>query len=193
MIYEFVLCCVLFCFLRDDMEVLDEPPYATFLRATGVDRPYKEELLSKMESDGHKVVKDIIYGPGEKKYRFWKHMVKQRVTGLPDDLLKKAKHIILIQNPLDIMQSFGKFVRPSVKELGLTDLLAVYGELCELGKTPVIIDAADLRQDPEATLHGLCEDLDIPFQAAMMGSWSQTNRWLLGTMVVRKCTQIYGL
>ncbi|KAJ0080006.1 hypothetical protein Patl1_22766 [Pistacia atlantica] len=98
-----------------------------------VDRPYKEELLSKMESDGHKVVKDIIYGPGEKKYRFCKHMVKQRVTGLPDDLLKKAKQIILIQNPLDIMQSFGKFVRPSVKELGLTDLLAVW----EAGPKPI--------------------------------------------------------
>lgn len=30
------------------MEVLDEPLYATFLRVTGVDRPYKKELLSKM-------------------------------------------------------------------------------------------------------------------------------------------------
>lgn len=42
-----------FCFLyvwlqRDDMEVLDEPLYANFLRATGVDRPYRQELLSKM-------------------------------------------------------------------------------------------------------------------------------------------------
>ncbi|CAK9167487.1 unnamed protein product, partial [Ilex paraguariensis] len=33
---------------RDDIEVLDEPLYANFLRATGVDRPYREELLSKM-------------------------------------------------------------------------------------------------------------------------------------------------
>jgi aminoglycoside N3'-acetyltransferase len=30
------------------MEVLDEPLYANFLRATGVDRPYRQELLSKM-------------------------------------------------------------------------------------------------------------------------------------------------
>ncbi|BAH92157.1 Os03g0359100 [Oryza sativa Japonica Group] len=33
---------------RDDMEVLDEPLYANFLRVTGVDRPYREELLSNM-------------------------------------------------------------------------------------------------------------------------------------------------
>lgn len=35
-------------FQRDDMEVLDEPLYANFLQVTGVDRPYREELLSKM-------------------------------------------------------------------------------------------------------------------------------------------------
>jgi len=34
------------------MEVLDEPLYANFLRATGVDRPYRQELLSKMERFG---------------------------------------------------------------------------------------------------------------------------------------------
>ena len=41
---------VLLCALlkRDDMEVLDEPLYAFFLRTTGIGRPYKEELLSEM-------------------------------------------------------------------------------------------------------------------------------------------------
>ncbi|GMP60601.1 hypothetical protein CsSME_00023392 [Camellia sinensis var. sinensis] len=57
---------------RDDIEVLDEPLYANFLHVTGVGRPYREEVLSKMESDGNKVVKDIIFGPGENKYRFCK-------------------------------------------------------------------------------------------------------------------------
>ena len=35
---------------RDDIEVLDEPLYAAVLKSTGVDRPYKDELLSKMVS-----------------------------------------------------------------------------------------------------------------------------------------------
>lgn len=39
---------VLSCPQRDDVEVLDEPLYANFLRVTGYDRPYREELLSKM-------------------------------------------------------------------------------------------------------------------------------------------------
>ncbi|KAH9688677.1 Branched-chain-amino-acid aminotransferase-like protein 1 [Citrus sinensis] len=151
-----------------DMEVLDEPLYPSFLRVTGFDRPYREEILSKIESDGNKVVNEVIFGPGGKKYRYCKHMAKQRLPGLPDDLMKKGKHIILIRNPLDILPSFDKVVPPSFKELGLADLVTIYSELCELGKSPVIVDAADLQQDPEATLRSLCEDLDIPFQATML-------------------------
>ncbi|XP_072997548.1 branched-chain-amino-acid aminotransferase-like protein 2 [Typha latifolia] len=57
---------------RDDTEVLDEPLYTNFLQVTGVERPYLDELLSKMDPDGNKVVKEVIFGPGEKKYRYGK-------------------------------------------------------------------------------------------------------------------------
>ncbi|CAA2988324.1 branched-chain-amino-acid aminotransferase 1 [Olea europaea subsp. europaea] len=153
---------------RDDMEVLDEPLYANFLRVTGVERPYREELLSKMDSDGNKVVKEIIFGPGQKKYRYCKHIAKQRLPGLTDELLKKGKHFILIRNPLNILPSFEKVVAPSFLELGLASLVSVYSELCELGKPPHIIDATALQENPEAALRGLCEDLNIPFQASML-------------------------
>ncbi|KAG5549264.1 hypothetical protein RHGRI_014576 [Rhododendron griersonianum] len=153
---------------RDDIEVLDEPLYANFLRVTGVERPYRDELLSTMEADGNKVVKDVIFGPGVKKYRFCKHISKQRVPGLSDELMKRGKHFILIRNPLEVLLSFDKVVQPSFLELGLADLVAIYNELCDLGKPPPIIDVAELREDPEATLRWLCQDLDIPFQAAML-------------------------
>ncbi|RDX74100.1 Branched-chain-amino-acid aminotransferase-like protein 2, partial [Mucuna pruriens] len=134
---------------RDDVEVLDEPLYANFLRVTGVERPYRDELLSKMESDGNKVVKDIIYCPGNSKYRFCKHMSKQKVLGLTEDLMKKGKHFILIRNPLDILPSFDEVVPPSFFELGLAELVCIYNELCELGKPPPVVDAAELQEDPE--------------------------------------------
>lgn len=153
---------------RSDMEVLDEPLYANFVRVTGLDRPYRQELLSKMDSDGNKVVKDVIFGPGRKKYRFCKHIAKQRLCGLPNDLMKKGKHFILIRNPLDILPSFDKVVPPSFFELGLAELVSIYNDLRELGRPPPVIDSEDLRRDPEATLRGLCDDLDIPFQDAML-------------------------
>lgn len=155
---------------RDDIDVLDEPLYSHFLRVSGFDRPYRDQLLSNMESDGNKVVKDVIYGSGNKKYRFCKHISKQRVLGLPEDLVKKGKHFILIRNPLDILPSFDKVVPPSFFELGLAELVSIYNELCENGKRPPVIDAAELQKDPEGTLRGLCDDLEIPFQPAML-SW----------------------
>lgn len=155
---------------RDDINVLDEPLYSHFLRVSGFDRPYRDEVLSNMESDGNKVVNDVIYGSGNKKYRFCKHISKQRVLGLPEDLVKKGKHFILIRNPLDILPSFDKVVPPSFFELGLAELVSIYNELCENGKRPPVIDAAELQKDPEATLRGLCDDLEIPFQPAML-SW----------------------
>lgn len=153
---------------RNDIEVLDEPLYANFLRVTGVDRPYKEELRSEMENDGNKVVKEVIFGAGVKKYRYCKHIAKQRVPGLTNELMKRGKHFILIRNPLDILPSFEKVVPPSFLELGLAELVSVYSELSESGRPPPVIDAADLRENPEPTLRGLCEDLDIPFQDSML-------------------------
>ncbi|CAJ2628974.1 unnamed protein product [Trifolium pratense] len=142
---------------RNDVEVLDEPLYAHFLRVSGFDRPYRDQILSNMESDGNKVVNDIIYRPGNNKYRFCKHISKQRVLGLPEDLIKKGKHFIFIRNPLDIL-------------LGLLELVQIYNELCDIGKPPPVIDAEELQKDPEATLRGLCNDLEIPFQPSML-SW----------------------
>ncbi|XP_065854646.1 branched-chain-amino-acid aminotransferase-like protein 1 [Euphorbia lathyris] len=157
---------------RNDTEVLDEPLYANYLKVTGVDRPYDDEVLSKLEleSDGSKVVREVIYGPGEKKYRFCKNISKQRLPGLPSDLMKKGKHFILIRNPLDILPSFEKVVPPSFLELGFAELVSIYSDLSKLGKPPAVIDSADLEQDAEGTLRGLCEDLDIPFDEKML-SW----------------------
>lgn len=153
---------------RDDTEVLDEPLYANFLKVTGVQRPYRDELLAKMDSDGNKVINEVIFGPGKKKYRFCKHIAKQHLPNLTNELMKKGKHFILIRNPLNVLPSFGKVAPPSFLELGLSDLVSIYNELCELGNPPPIIDSEDLLRDPEAVLRGLCEDLGIPFQISML-------------------------
>ena len=48
---------------RDDTTVVDEPLYAHHVTATGVDRPYKAQLLAEQQSDGNAVVRDVIMGP----------------------------------------------------------------------------------------------------------------------------------
>ncbi|KAF3485318.1 hypothetical protein F2Q69_00056172 [Brassica cretica] len=64
--------------------------------------------------------------------------------------------------------SFEKVHPLSFAELGLGELVSIYSDLCQMGKPPAIVDADELQQDPEATLRGLCNDLEIPFQASML-------------------------
>ncbi|XP_062211337.1 branched-chain-amino-acid aminotransferase-like protein 1 isoform X2 [Phragmites australis] len=128
------------------------------------------------DPDGNKVVKEVIFGPGEKRYRYCKHISKQRLPNLSNDLMKKGKHFILIRNPLNILPSFDKVVPPSFLELGIGELVSIYSELCQLGSPPPVIDADDLQRNPEAVLSGLCEDLGIPFQPQML-------KWAAGPKV----------
>ncbi|XP_039136592.1 branched-chain-amino-acid aminotransferase-like protein 2 [Dioscorea cayenensis subsp. rotundata] len=121
-----------------------------------------------MESDGNTIIKEVIYGPGKKKYRYSKSMAAQRLPNLTKDLMKKGKHFMLIRNPLYILTSLNKVMPPSFLELGWAELVSIYCEQCELGNPPPVIDAEDLRQNPEAVLNDLCHDLGIPFQKSML-------------------------
>eukprot|EP00249_Psilotum_nudum_P011512 c23217_g1_i1 orf=332-2188(-) len=153
---------------RDDTEVLDEPLYAHFLRVTGAQRPYREQLLAQMESDGNKVVRDVIFGPGKKRFRYCKHIAKQRTPCLTDEILKRGKHVILIRNPIDSLPSFDDKIPASFYEVDLGHLVEIYSELNRLSHPPPVIDAADLQSNPEGILRSLCASLQIPFQTSML-------------------------
>lgn len=160
---------------RDDTEVLDEPLYAHYLRVTGASRPYREELLSTMESDGDKVVHDVILAPGKKKFRYCKHIAKQRTSCLTSQLMTTGKHFILIRNPLNSLPSFDDVIPASEYESDLVSLATIYHELRRLGHPPPVIDADDLQIDPEGILRSLCASLDIPFHMSML-SWDAGGR-----------------
>ncbi|KAJ4846729.1 hypothetical protein Tsubulata_043096 [Turnera subulata] len=64
--------------------------------------------------------------------------------------------------------SLGRIQPPTFDYLGLAELVSIYNDLCHLGRPQPVIDAADLQQDPEGTLRGLCEELEIPFDSAML-------------------------
>ncbi|KAI5076383.1 hypothetical protein GOP47_0008448 [Adiantum capillus-veneris] len=158
---------------REDTEVLDEPLYAHYLCVSGAQRPYREELLAKMESDGNKVFQDVIMGPCDKKYRYCKHMAKQRTNQLTGHIMETGKHVILIRNPLYSLPSFNSVIPASSDELDLGELVSIYNELKRKGHTPAIIDADDLQGNPESVLRSLCTSLGMPFQTSML-------RWDVG-------------
>lgn len=57
---------------------------------------------------------------------------------------------------LSLQPSFDKVVPPSFLELGLAELVSIYGELSDLGRAPPVIDSADLQQNPEVVNCNYC-------------------------------------
>ena len=49
------------------LQVVDEPLYAAYLRLTGAERPYREQVLASQDNDGARVVAGLLLGPRQKK------------------------------------------------------------------------------------------------------------------------------
>src|SRR5436309_16065854 len=62
---------------RPDTAVIDEPFYAAYLRATGIDHPLRAETLAAHEDDWRKIV-GILTGPapGGRAIFYQKHMTQ---------------------------------------------------------------------------------------------------------------------
>eukprot|EP00246_Nothoceros_aenigmaticus_P008276 TRINITY_DN2283_c0_g2_i1.p1 TRINITY_DN2283_c0_g2~~TRINITY_DN2283_c0_g2_i1.p1 ORF type:complete len:187 (+),score=13.68 TRINITY_DN2283_c0_g2_i1:629-1189(+) len=135
---------------RDDTEVVDEPFYANYLRVSGAQRPYREQLLASMDSNGDKVHEEVIRGPCKKRYRYCKHMAKQRTPDIPKDILQ-GMQVLLIRDPAESLPSFDEVIPVSFRELELGQLLAIFIELRELGRQPPVVDATLLQRNPEVS------------------------------------------
>ncbi len=59
---------------RPDAVVFDEPLYAHYLRITNADHPGKDEIIKSQESDGEKVIEQIVDSSYEKPVVFFKQM-----------------------------------------------------------------------------------------------------------------------
>jgi hypothetical protein len=64
---------------RSDTRVIDEPLYAHYLRVSGADHPGREDVLGSMDSDGSRVVDDVILGACDRPVLFMKQMAHHLV------------------------------------------------------------------------------------------------------------------
>lgn len=155
---------------RSDTQVFDEPLYAHFLRVTGIDHPGRAETMATYESDGEKVVSDVLLAPYTTPIVFFKQMAKHLIELDPAFMLK-GKNVLLIRDPRMVLASFSKVVRrPDPREVGYDRLYAIWHYLRENGQEPVIIDGTEVRKNPKGTLKELCHRLEISFAPAML-SW----------------------
>jgi hypothetical protein len=156
---------------RSDTRVVDEPLYGHYLEVSGVEHPGRDEVLEAMETDGEKVVREVILGPSERPVLFMKQMAHHLVE-LDRGFLRQTENVLLIRNPRDVLLSLvHQIPEPSLADTGIGVQSALYEELRTLGQDPPVVDSRELLLAPREVLRELLTGLGLPFDEAML-SWS---------------------
>ena len=157
---------------RADCAVSDEPFYAAYLAATGLDHPMRDAILASQPTDPAAVARHLAGPvPGGKAHWYQKHMTHHMLPGVPRDWMADVVNVFLIRHPARVVASYArKREAPVLADLGFVQQAELYDHVRALGQAPVVIDSADVRADPEAALSGLCAAIGLPWDPAML-SW----------------------
>ena len=149
---------------RPDCLVIDEPLYAYYLAATGLDHPGRDDVLAAQSPDWPTAIGQITGGAVGSPIQYQKHMTHHLLPEVDRDRLGPLRHAFLIRDPERVLISYAK-VRdePTLADLGLPQ----QAEIFERFGGPVL-DAADLLADPQCLLTVLCAELGIAFDPAML-------------------------
>ena len=152
---------------RPDFAVWDEPFYAPYLAQTGADHPMAAEIIAAHEADPTIVSQRILdTNKAETPHFYMKHMPHHMTCGVPMEWAKTCVNIHLIRHPARVIASYGaKRSDITDDDIGFRQQATLFDQIGGL-----VIDSADIRQDPENMLKKLCSAISLPFDPAML-SW----------------------
>ena len=155
---------------RADTAVWDEPFYAAYLKATGIDHPMRAETLAAGETDPLAVAKSCLGSSPEGKAVFYqKHMTHHMLPDFPLDWLDELANVFLIRRPDRVIASYhAKRENPVLDDIGFRQQAEIYDRVVATGQTPVVIDSDDILSAPEAALRALCTAIGLSFSADML-------------------------
>jgi hypothetical protein len=158
---------------RPDTGVIDEPFYAAYLAATGIDHPLRAETLAAYPSDWREVER-IVLGPvpGGRTIFYQKHMTHHMLPSFGRAWADACRNAFLIRAPEDVLSSYvEKWDHVGLADIGFVQQRELFErEADRVGHAPPVVDGADVLADPRRTLSALCRALDIPFSEQML-SW----------------------
>ncbi len=163
---------------RPDVAVIDEPFYAHYLAATGIEHPGRDTVLAAQDRDAARVAARLA-GPIPQGRAIWyqKHMSQHLLDDVPRGWMQRVVHCFLIREPEAVAASFtAKRPQAAARELGFEQQARLFEEVAaRLGPAPPVIDAADVLKDPRGQLGALCAALGVPFSERML-SWPAGRR-----------------
>ncbi len=163
---------------RPDTAVVDEPFYAAYLAATGLDHPMRDEVLAAQPTDW-RVVADrlLVPVPAGRTIFYQKHMTHHMLPQVGLDWMAQCRNAFLIRPPEQVLASYTvKRAEVTLEDIGLVRQAELFErEADRLGAAPPVIEGADVLANPHAALGALCAALDIPFSERML-AWPAGRR-----------------
>ncbi len=163
---------------RPDTAVWDEPFYGCFLALTGIDHSGRDECLAALETDAACIATRVLDPvPGGRAIHYQKHMTHHMVDGVPLDWTRHVRNAFLIRDPADVIRSYlQRRAEMTAADIGFERQAEIFDHVVAVtGRTPAVIDAADVLRDPRGTLTALCAALRIPFDDHML-AWPAGSR-----------------
>ncbi len=153
---------------RSDTRVIDEPLYGHYLFQTNADHPGKNEVIASMETDGEKVVKEIILGDYNEEIIFIKQMTHHLIE-LDESFLDKFVNVFLNRDPKQLISSLAQVIpEVTMRDTGIKRQYDLFNQLKDKAQLPVVIDSGEILKNPEVALSKLCEAIGIPFEQNML-------------------------
>jgi hypothetical protein len=159
---------------RPDTIVIDEPFYAYYLERTGKGHPGAAEVIAAGQTDWPKIIRDLIKEPipDGKRIFFQKQMTHHLLPEIDRKWLVDLTNCFLIRDPQEVILSYiKKNPGPALEDLGFVQQCEIFNFVREQTQaTPPVVDARDIRQNPEHTLRLLCDAIGVSFDKKML-SW----------------------
>lgn len=168
---------------RADCVVSDEPFYAAYLAATGLDHPMRDEVLASQPNDWRDVARQLAgplpqeAGKGGATVWYQKHMTHHMLPAFGLDWAESFYHAFLIRAPARVLNSYvAKREEVALADIGLVRQVQLFDRIAhKTGAAPPVVDSDELLRNPEAVLRQLCAGLGIPFDPAML-HWPKGRR-----------------
>lgn len=160
---------------RKDTRVVDEPLYAHYLIKTNADHPGRDEVIKSMETDGGKVVQNVILGKYSEDVVFFKQMTHHLID-LDCSFMKEVTNVFLIRNPKQLISSLAQVISSvSMNDTGIKKQYELYQKLKSEKQEPIVVDSGEILKDAENVLTKLCGAIGIQFDKNML-HWKQGAR-----------------
>ncbi len=155
---------------RADFAVVDEPFYGPYLRLTALNHPMRDAILEDRTEDAFAVERSLIGPiPDGRPHVYHKHMCQHMIDGIPRGFMSACVNVFLIRHPARVVASFAKgYPDLTADDIGFEAQAELFAHVRSLGQTPVVIDSADIHDDPEGMLRALCAAIGLVFDPAML-------------------------